>query len=144
MWEGSDGLSVLWNVNPAILANRLRSLYISNMGMKKICLLAGLLLGMATLENVQAQSLKQDSLFVPDQLRQFQFQLEEEVEKIEDLRYDKTGEPIKGTLSPDKKRVVMDNYKKGQRVKFSVTYPDGRSEELTKSPCYIDPVTWEL
>ena len=144
MWEGGDGLSLLWNVFLAILANRLRSLYISNMGMKKICLLAGLLLGMATLENVQAQSLKQDSLFVPDQLRQFQFQLEEEVEKIEDLRYDKTGEPIKGTLSPDKKRVVMDNYKKGQRVKFSVTYPDGRSEELTKSPCYIDPVTWEL
>lgn len=144
MWEGSDGLSVLWNVNPAILANRLRSLYISNMGMKKICLLAGLLLGMATLENVQAQSLKQDTLFVPDQLRQYQFQLEQEVDKIDDLRYDKTGEPIKGTLSPDKKRVVMDNYKKGQRVKFTVTYPDGRSEELTKSPCYIDPVTWEL
>ncbi|MFN8152993.1 MAG: hypothetical protein U0Y08_01735 [Bacteroidia bacterium] len=112
--------------------------------MKKICLLAGLLLGMATLENVQAQSLKQDTLFVPDQLRQYQFQLEQEVDKIDDLRYDKTGEPIKGTLSPDKKRVVMDNYKKGQRVKFTVTYPDGRSEELTKSPCYIDPVTWEL
>lgn len=144
MWEGSDGLSVLWNVNPAILANRLHSLYISNMGMKKICLLAGLLLGMATLENVQAQSLRQDTLFVPDQLRQYQFQLEQEVDKIDDLRYDKTGEPIKGTLSPDKKRVVMDNYKKGQRVKFTVTYPDGRSEELTKSPCYIDPVTWEL
>ena len=76
MWEGSDGLSVLWNVNPAILANRLRSLYISNMGMKRICFVVSMLLGTATLENVQAQSLKQDTLFVPDQLRQYQFQLE--------------------------------------------------------------------
>lgn len=112
--------------------------------MKKIWVLAGLLLVTASIETTQAQSLKQDTMFVPDQLRQYQFQLEQEVDKIEDLRYEKSGEPIKGTLSPDKKRVVMDNYKKGQRVKFSVTYPDGRSEELTKSPCFIDPVTWEL
>jgi len=112
--------------------------------MKKIWVLAGLLLVTASIETTQAQSLKQDTMFVPDQLRQYQFQLEQEVDKIEDLRYEKSGEPIKGTLSPDKKRVVMDNYKKGQRIKFSVTYPDGRSEELTKSPCFIDPVTWEL
>ena len=107
-------------------------------------MMLGLLLCIGTGKVAFAQTLKQDTLFVPDQLRQFQFQLEQEVEKIEDLRYDKSGEPIKGTLSPDRKRVVMDNYKKGQRVKFTVTYPDGRTEELTKSPCYIDPVTWEL
>lgn len=93
---------------------------------------------------VRAQSLKQDSIFLPDQLRQFQFQLEEPVEKIENLRYEKSGEPIKGTLSPDGKRVVMDHYKKGQRVKLNVQYPDGRVEEVSKSPCFIDPVTYEL
>lgn len=92
----------------------------------------------------KAQSLKNDSIFVPDALRQYQFQLEEPVEKIDNLRYDKTGEPLKGTLSPDGTRVLMDNYKKGQRVKFDVVYPDGRVEELSKSPCYIDPVVFEL
>lgn len=92
----------------------------------------------------KTQSLKNDSIFVPDALRQYQFQLEEPVEKIDNLRYDKTGEPLKGTLSPDGKRVLMDNYKKGQRVKFDVVYPDGRVEELSKSPCYIDPVVFEL
>lgn len=96
------------------------------------------------LVRADAQSLRQDTLFVPDQLRQYQFQLEEPVEKIENLRYEKSGEPIKGTLSPDGKRVVMDNYKKGQRVKMNVTYSDGRREEVAKSPCFIDPVIWEL
>lgn len=93
---------------------------------------------------INGQSLKQDSIFLPDQLRQYQFQLEEPVEKIENLRYEKSGEPIKGTLSPDGKRVVMDHYKKGQRVKLNVQYPDGRVEEVSKSPCFIDPVTYEL
>jgi hypothetical protein len=32
---------------------------------------------------INGQSLKQDSIFLPDQLRQYQFQLEEPVEKIE-------------------------------------------------------------
>jgi hypothetical protein len=93
---------------------------------------------------INGQSLKQDSIFLPDQLRQYQFQLEEPVEKIENLRYEKSGEPIKGTLSPDGKRVVMDHYKKGQRVKLNVQYPDGRVEEVSKSPCFIDPVSYEL
>jgi len=119
-------------------------MYISTMRFRFLIRVFFLLLFAGAGTTVQAQSLRQDTLFVPDQLRQFQFQLEQEAEKIEELRYDKTGEPIKGTLSPDGKRVVMDNYKKGQRVKFKATYPDGRTEELTKSPCFIDPVLWEL
>ncbi|MBL7924415.1 MAG: hypothetical protein JNL88_09460 [Bacteroidia bacterium] len=93
---------------------------------------------------LQGQTLKQDSMFVPDQLRQYQFQLEEPAESIENLRYEKSGEPIKGQLSPDGKKVVMDNYKKGQRVKFGVVYSNGKTEELSKSPCFIDPVSYEL
>lgn len=91
-----------------------------------------------------SQTLKQDSLFVPDQFRQYQFQFENPVKSIENLRYEKSGEPIKGKLSPDGKRVVMDNYKKGQRVKLNVTQLDGKVEEVTKSPCFIDPVSYEL
>ncbi len=92
----------------------------------------------------QGQNLKSDSVFVPDLLRQYQFQLEGPVQSIENLRYEKSGELIKGTLSPDGKRVLMENYKKGQRVKCNLVFPDGRKEELIKSPCFIDPVNWEL
>lgn len=110
--------------------------------MKKILLLTGFLI-VASI-NINAQSLKQDTLFLPDQLRQYQFQLAEPAQSIENLRYDQSGEPVKGNLSPDGKRVIMDNYKKGQRVRVTLIYADGRSEEMTKSPCYIDPVSYEL
>lgn len=92
----------------------------------------------------EAQSLGQDTLFVPGVVRQYQFHLEEPVERIENLRYDQSGEPIKGTLSPDGKRVVLDHYKKGQRIRFNAVFPDGRTEELGKSPCFIDPIQYEL
>jgi len=113
----------------------------------KMKFLAGFVFTVVLLLNgipVMAQSLKTDSIFVPGKLRQYQFQLDESVESIDQLRYDQSGEPINGKLSPDGRRVVMDNYKKGQRVKLTVTYADGRSEEVTKSSCYIDPVTYEL
>jgi len=92
----------------------------------------------------QAQNLRQDTLFVPGAVRQYQFHLDEPVERIENLRYDQSGEPLKGTLSPDGKRVVLDNYKKGQRIRFNAVFPDGRTEELGKSPCFIDPIQYEL
>lgn len=90
------------------------------------------------------QSLKRDSIFMPDQFRQYQFQLDEPVESIDDLRYEQSGEKIKGSLSPDGLRVVMENYKKGQRVKLKVAYADGKVEEVSKSPCFIHSVSYEL
>lgn len=90
------------------------------------------------------QSLKRDTLFMPEQFRQYQFQLEEPVELIDDLRYEQSGEKIKGSLSPDGLRVVMENYKKGQRVKLKVEHADGRVEEVSKSPCFIHAVSYEL
>lgn len=90
------------------------------------------------------QSLKRDTLFMPDQFRQYQFQLEEPVESIENLHYEQSGEKIKGTLSPDGMRVVMENYKKGQRVKVKVAYANGKVEEVSKSPCFIHAVSYEL
>jgi len=91
-----------------------------------------------------SQSLGEDAGFLPGNLRQYQFQLEKPAERIEDLRYERSGEPIRGTLSPDGSRVLMDHYQKGQRVKFTAVYPDGTKEELYKSSCFIDPVSMEL
>ncbi len=88
--------------------------------------------------------MKSDSMFVPGGVKQYQFNLEKPAKSIDDLQYEKTGEPIKGNLSPDKKRVVMDNYLKGSRVKAKVTYEDGTTEEISRSPCVIDPLRYEL
>lgn len=103
-----------------------------------------LLFAVSICPSASAQQLKNDTLFLPGQFRQFQFQLEEPAESLEDLRYEKSGEPIKGSLSPDGKRVIMDNYKKGQRVKCTLVRPGGRREDYIKSPCFIDPVSYEL
>lgn len=112
--------------------------------MRKLKIKWILLFFLACSESAYSQSLRQDTLFVPDQFRQYQFQLAEPVQSIEKLRYEKSDEPIKGLLSPDGKRVIMENYKKGQRVKLDVIYSNGRKEEISKSPCYIDPVSYEL
>lgn len=92
----------------------------------------------------KGQSLKQDTVFMPNQFRQYQFQLDEPVKSIDQLRYEQSGEPIKGTLSPDGFRVIMENYKKGQRVKLNVEHSDGSVESVSKSPCFIHAVSYEL
>lgn len=91
-----------------------------------------------------AQTFKSDSLFVPGTVKQYQFNLDKPALEINDLKYEQSGDPIKGGLTRDGGRVIMDNYKKGQRIKAKVTYADGTSEEITRSPCYIDPVKFEL
>ncbi len=83
-------------------------------------------------------------MFVPAGVKQYQFHFDKPVRSIEGLQYEKTGEPIKGNLSPDGIRVVMDNYHKGSRIKAKVTYEDGTTEDITRSPCVIDPLRYEL
>jgi hypothetical protein len=90
------------------------------------------------------QTLKSDSLFMPGAIKQFQFNLDKPAVKVEELKYEQSGDPIKGGLTRDGVRVIMDNYKKGMRVKALVTYTDGSSEVITRTPCYIDPVKFEL
>lgn len=90
------------------------------------------------------QSLKSDSLFVPGGVKQYKFNLDKPAKELENLQYENTGEPLKGTLSPGGTQVLMDNYKKGQRIKATVKYDDGTQENITRSPCYIDPVKFEL
>ncbi|MFN0187771.1 MAG: hypothetical protein ACKVQV_03640 [Bacteroidia bacterium] len=112
--------------------------------MKKLIFIAQFTMVIAMSFSAEAQSLKQDTLFMPEQFRQYQFQLDEPVKSIDELRYEQSGEKIKGSLSPDGLRVVMENYKKGQRVKLKVEHADGKVEEVSKSPCFIHAVSYEL
>ena len=112
--------------------------------MKKYWITLGFVFFLFGLNFINAQSLKQDTLFMPGAIKQFQFHLEKPAERIENLRYENSEEPIKGKISEDGERVIMDNYKKGQRIKFDAIYKDGKREEVKKSPCYIDPVSYEL
>lgn len=82
--------------------------------------------------------------FIPDGVRQYQFNLDKPAKSLDKLFYEPGGEPVKGTLSPDGSRVIIEHYKKGKRVKAEVVYMDGLKGEVIKSPCYIDPVTYEL
>jgi hypothetical protein len=99
---------------------------------------------MISVKSGSAQTLKSDSLFIPGVVKQYQFNLDKPAIQVDDIRYEQSGDPIKGGLTRDGGRVIMDNYKKGQRVKAKVTYADGTTEEISRSPCFIDPVKFEL
>ena len=118
-------------------------LYKAKLSMKmRLTLL--MLLFFSSINFLNAQTLKSDSLFVPGGVKQYQLHLDKPVKSIEWLKYENSGEPIKGNLAPDKIRVILDNYKKGSRVKLKVTYEDGTVEEVVRSSCFIDPVKYEL
>lgn len=54
--------------------------------------------------------------------------------------YEKDFTPIQGTLSEDKKAIIIKDYKPGTKVHVKVEYEDGTLDEFVKSPCFIDPV----
>jgi hypothetical protein len=70
----------------------------------------------------------------------YQIFLKQPAKEIKLLMYDKNFLPIHGTLSEDRKSIIMKDYIKGNRVYAKVVYDDGTVDEFTKSPCYIDPV----
>jgi hypothetical protein len=109
--------------------------------MKRISILLFFILFMGS---ASAQSPAEGSDFIPSGVRQYQFSLPKQGAEIKNLQYVPSGEPVKGTLSPDGNRVILENYRKGSRVKMDVSYTDGTAEELIKFPCYIDPVSYEL
>jgi hypothetical protein len=63
--------------------------------MKKIIFISHFLMIAAISFSAQGQNLKQDTLFMPDQFRQYQFQLDEPVKSIDELRYEQSGEKDK-------------------------------------------------
>jgi hypothetical protein len=70
----------------------------------------------------------------------FQIHLPHPAKSIKFIMYEKDFTPIQGRISEDKKSVIIRNYLKGSKVRLKVEYEDGTSEEILRSPCYIDPV----
>lgn len=74
----------------------------------------------------------------------YQFYLPDPAIKIIDIQYDKDCTPVKGKLSDDGKTVFIREYREHSRVYLKILRADGTTEEITKSPCFIDPVIHEL
>lgn len=74
------------------------------------------------------------------QIKQHQMYLEKPAISIEYIEYEKDQQRIKGELSGDGMRIIMDGYTKKGRVKAIVNYADGTTDEFIRSSCYIDPV----
>src|SRR6187549_372517 len=70
----------------------------------------------------------------------YQIYLKQPAKEIKLLMYENNFTPIHGTLSEDKKSIIMKDYEIGSKVHVKVLYDDGTVDEFTKSPCYIDPV----
>lgn len=69
-----------------------------------------------------------------------QLYLDEEVEKIIEIKYEKSGKKVKGSLSDDGKRILIENYVPGSRVNATLKLANGETKEISRSSCYIDPV----
>lgn len=70
----------------------------------------------------------------------YQFYLTEPAIKIMEIQYDKDCTPIKGKLSEDGKTVFVKDYLEHSRIYFKFLKADGKVDEVSKSPCFIDPV----
>lgn len=70
----------------------------------------------------------------------FQIHLPHPAKSIKYIMYDKDFTPIQGRISEDKNSVILKNYRRGSKVRLKVEYEDGTSEEILRSPCFIDPV----
>ena len=82
----------------------------------------------------------QSNQILPVNKTDYQIYLKQPAKEIRLLMYEKNFTPIQGTLSEDRKSIIMKNYENGNKVHVKVLYEDGSEEEFTKSPCYIDPV----
>jgi len=70
----------------------------------------------------------------------YQIYLKQPAKELKQLLNYKTCEPIDGNLSESKKTIIMRDYQPGNKVYFRVEYMDGTEEEITRSPCFIDPI----
>ena len=88
-------------------------------------------------------SLSQTEKFGNEEIKMFQqhqIYLEKPAISIQDLKYEKDDVKIKGNLSQDRSRIIMDTYDHKGRVSFTVNYADGTFETLSVGSCFIDPV----
>lgn len=70
----------------------------------------------------------------------FQIHLTQPAKSIKFIMYEKDFTPVQGKISEDKKSVIIKDYIKGSKVRVKVEYEDGTTEEIIRSPCFIDPV----
>jgi hypothetical protein len=100
--------------------------------------IAGLLVCLFFMLNAKAQNYKIDEagevIF-----NHYQIFLTEPAQNIKELE-NMEGEEIKGTLSPDGNKIIIENYTKKEKLRVKVEYKSGRVEEFTRSPCFIDPL----
>jgi hypothetical protein len=80
-----------------------------------------------------------DSIAEP-RFKSYQIYLKKPVQEIREILYNKDCTPIKGTITGDGKKVIMDDYIPGNKVYLQLIYTDGTEEEILRSPCFIDPV----
>ncbi len=71
--------------------------------------------------------------------KQYQIYLDKPAKSFQNLKH-KDGTLLKGELSEDGKRLIINNYEKRAGITVDVKYQDGGSESISRSPCYIDPV----
>jgi len=90
-------------------------------------------------QNSQAQTERHNDTEISE-INQYQFYLEKPAVGLELLEYAKEATPIKGNVTGDGMKVIMDGYVKKGRVRAIVIYADGTTEEVFKSSCFIDPV----
>ena len=108
--------------------------------MKKIIILSIVLLFSVSKISAQNPDLKKDEKQDEPKFELHQFYLKDPAIKILDIKYDNDCTPVNGKLSEDGKTVFIKDYTEHSRIYFKFLKGDGKVEEITKSPCFIDPV----
>jgi hypothetical protein len=88
----------------------------------------------------QNSDIKKDEKQEEPKFELHQFYLNDPAIKILDIQYNNDCTPVNGRLSEDGKTVFIKEYKEHTGVYLKFLKADGKVEELSKSPCFIDPV----
>ena len=89
---------------------------------------------------VGVSSAQTDSTWHEPKFNSYQIYLKKPLKEIREIQYFKDCQPIKGKISEDQKKVIMEDYIPGNKVYLQLIYVDGTEEEFVRSPCYIDPI----
>lgn len=110
------------------------------MGVTGKMIIGLIMIFISSLSFSQNPALKPEEKFTEPKFELHQFYLTEPAIKIIDIQYEKDCTPVKGKLSEDGKTVFIKEYQEHSRVYLKIQKADGKVEEISKSPCFIDPV----